>query len=77
MGIPIVPAIASTPSAAAPPTPPESLTKEAAALKARLVELLTIHRGNVVAVSKEMETRRTQVYRWIQRFGIRPDDFRG
>lgn len=59
-----------------PTLPAEPLTAEAAALRARLVELLTLHRGNVVAVSKELDTRRTQVYRWIQRFGIRPDDFR-
>ena len=75
MGVPVVKMGAATPPTP-PPSPPAELTSEATALKARLVELLTLHRGNVVAVSKEMETRRTQVYRWIQRFGIRPDDFR-
>ena len=55
---------------------PFVMTPETTVLKARLVELLTLHRGNVVAVSREMGTRRTQVYRWIQRFGIQPNDFR-
>jgi DNA-binding NtrC family response regulator len=73
-GVPIVTKF--EPSTPTPQTPPTPLTAEAAALKTRLVELLTLHRGNVVAVSREMATRRTQVYRWIQRFGIQPDDFR-
>ncbi|HEY5937606.1 MAG TPA: sigma 54-interacting transcriptional regulator [Kofleriaceae bacterium] len=73
VGVPIV----TPPTAAtAIPTNPIPITPETAALKARLVELLTLHRGNVVAVSREMGTRRTQVYRWIQRFGIQPDDYR-
>jgi transcriptional regulator of acetoin/glycerol metabolism len=37
---------------------------------------LTLHQGNVLAVSKALQTRRTQVYRWLQRFGIRIDAFR-
>jgi transcriptional regulator with GAF, ATPase, and Fis domain len=76
VGVPIV-RMGTSPAPTPPPTPPSTeLTPDAAALKARVVELLTLHRGNVVAVAREMETRRTQVYRWIQRFGIQPDDFR-
>jgi len=45
-------------------------------LRAQLVELLTVHQGNVLAVAKTLNTRRTQVYRWLQRFGIRVDAFR-
>lgn len=45
-------------------------------LRERLVGLLTAHRGNVVAVSREIGTRRTQVYRWARRFGLELDGFR-
>ncbi len=46
-------------------------------LRARLVSLLTAHAGNVQAVSKALNRRRTQVYRWLRRFGIRIEEFRG
>ena len=42
----------------------------------QLVGLLTLHNGNVLAVSKALHTRRTQVYRWLQRFGIQVEAFR-
>jgi DNA-binding NtrC family response regulator len=45
-------------------------------LREQLVELLTLHQGNVLTVAKALNTRRTQVYRWLQRFGIRVDAFR-
>jgi DNA-binding NtrC family response regulator len=45
-------------------------------LREQLVGLLTLHHGNVLAVSKALNTRRTQVYRWLQRFGIRVEAFR-
>lgn len=45
-------------------------------LRERLVGLLTAHRGNVVAVSREIGTRRTQVYRWARRFGLELAGFR-
>jgi transcriptional regulator of acetoin/glycerol metabolism len=37
---------------------------------------LTLHQGNVLAVARTLNTRRTQVYRWLQRFEIRVDAFR-
>ncbi|HMG56301.1 MAG TPA: sigma 54-interacting transcriptional regulator [Kofleriaceae bacterium] len=46
------------------------------ALRERLVGLLTVHRGNVVAVSREIGTRRTQIYRWARRLGIDLPGFR-
>jgi DNA-binding NtrC family response regulator len=46
------------------------------ALRARLVELLALHQGNVVAVSKAMEVRRTQIYRWLERFELDPEAYR-
>jgi DNA-binding NtrC family response regulator len=45
-------------------------------LREQLVRLLTLHQGNVLAVSKALRTRRTQVYRWLHRFGIQVDSFR-
>jgi DNA-binding NtrC family response regulator len=45
-------------------------------LREQLVNLLTLHHGNVLAVSKALNTRRTQVYRWLQRFGIQVESFR-
>jgi DNA-binding NtrC family response regulator len=45
-------------------------------LREQLVDLLTLHQGNVLAVSKALNTRRTQVYRWLQRFGIQVESFR-
>jgi transcriptional regulator with GAF, ATPase, and Fis domain len=66
------------PRAAATPAPvfsaPRSQHDEE--LRERLVGLLTVHRGNVVAVSRAIGTRRTQVYRWARRFGIDLDGFR-
>jgi len=29
-----------------------------------------VHEGNVVAVSRALNTRRAQVYRWLRRFGL-------
>jgi transcriptional regulator of acetoin/glycerol metabolism len=47
-----------------------------AALRERLVGLLTVHRGNVVAVSRVIGARRTQIYRWARRLHIDLDVFR-
>ena len=64
--------------AAATPAPvftaPRSQHDEA--LRERLVGLLTVHHGNVVAVSRAIGTRRTQIYRWARRFSIDLDGFR-
>jgi len=61
------------------PPPPRPLTARDAsdeALRERLIGLLTVHRGNVVAVSRVIGTRRTQIYRWARRLGIELDGFR-
>jgi hypothetical protein len=66
--------------AAATPPPafsPAPRSQHDEALRERLVGLLTAHRGNVVAVSRAIGTRRTQIYRWAHRFGIDLDGFRG
>ncbi|TMQ15156.1 MAG: FHA domain-containing protein [Deltaproteobacteria bacterium] len=45
-------------------------------LREQLIGLLTLHHGNVLAVSKALHTRRTQVYRWLHRLGIQVETFR-
>ncbi len=63
------PALASAPAA---PVPGE----EGEELRARLVELLTVHEGNISAVARAMGKARMQIHRWMRRFGIGPDEFR-
>jgi hypothetical protein len=59
---------------AGPTRPP--LGPEDAALYERLIELLTVRGGHVVAVAEALGVRRTQVYRWIHRFGLDVASFR-
>ena len=41
-----------------------------------LTELLTRHRGNITAVSREVGKERMQVHRWMKRHGLDPERFR-
>jgi sigma-54 dependent transcriptional regulator, acetoin dehydrogenase operon transcriptional activator AcoR len=59
-----MPAVA--PPTAARPVRPDNEDE----LRARLLELLAIHRGNVSAVARELDTTRMQVHRWAKRFSI-------
>ena len=52
------------------------LTPGTEALRARLVELLAQHDGNVSAVARAMGKARMQIHRWMKRFGLEPDQFR-
>ena len=80
------PAADAAPAEAAAAAPSTPSTRDAGneggkgdsneALRERLIGLLTVHRGNVVAVSRAMATRRTQIYRWARRLGIDLDSFR-
>ncbi|HEX2574601.1 MAG TPA: sigma 54-interacting transcriptional regulator [Polyangia bacterium] len=45
-------------------------------LRQKLLLLLERHRGNVSHVARDLGKARMQVHRWLQRFGIDPDDFR-
>ena len=45
-------------------------------LRARLVDLLREHRGNVSAVARAMGKARMQIHRWMKRFGLEPDAYR-
>jgi DNA-binding NtrC family response regulator len=54
---------------AAPLSTEGSLQREA------LVQLFRRHRGNVSAVAREMGKARTQIQRWIKRYGLNPRDY--
>jgi DNA-binding NtrC family response regulator len=45
-------------------------------LRARLVDLLAQHGGNISAVARAMGKARMQIHRWMRRFGIEPGEFR-
>jgi pSer/pThr/pTyr-binding forkhead associated (FHA) protein len=68
----------SLPVSEAPSAPLPIIARRASdeVLRERLVGLLTIHRGNVVAVSRVIGARRTQIYRWARRLHIDLDGFR-
>lgn len=58
-----------------PPTPvPESQNPED--LQRTLVALFEKHRGNVSHIARDMGKSRVQIHRWMQRFGIRVEDYR-
>jgi transcriptional regulator with GAF, ATPase, and Fis domain len=43
----------------------------------RLVALLHQHHGNVAAVARDMGKARMQIQRWLKRYHLVPDEFRG
>ncbi|MBS2022343.1 MAG: sigma 54-interacting transcriptional regulator [Deltaproteobacteria bacterium] len=52
--------------------PKATLAPEEQELRARLVALFVEHAGNMSAVARVMGKGRTQIVRWVQRFGIDP-----
>ncbi len=71
------------PTASAPVSTPavrpaevDSLSPEDAALRQRIEALLEEHRGSINAVARAMEKDRTQIRRWLVRFGIDADRWR-
>ena len=52
--------------------PPQSLGPDDQELRARLVVLLVEPKGNLSAVARVLGKGRTQVVRWVQRFGVDP-----
>jgi sigma-54 dependent transcriptional regulator, acetoin dehydrogenase operon transcriptional activator AcoR len=56
---------------------PSHLSDADRELRAKLVEVLAAHHGNVVAAARALGKRRTQVYKWIARLGIELSTFRG
>jgi sigma-54 dependent transcriptional regulator, acetoin dehydrogenase operon transcriptional activator AcoR len=60
-----------------PPRPAPQAHADDDQLRQSVVQALTLHRGNVNAAARTLNTRRTQLYRWMRRFGIDADAFRG
>ena len=54
---------------------PRELTPEEIEQRDSLVEALRKHSGNVSAVARALDEHRTQVVRWLERFGIDPHAF--
>ncbi len=46
------------------------------ARRARLVRLMREYQGNVAAVARVLGKGRTQIHRWLERYGIDPDEYR-
>ena len=65
------------PSSTASRAAPRALTDEENRLKDELTTALTKAKGNVSEVSRVMGKTRMQLHRWMKRFSIDPDSFRG
>ena len=61
---------------AEPTLPERTLSNEEQELCGRIVAALGKHQGNVAQVARELGKAPTQVYRWMQRYKIRPGSFR-
>ena len=61
---------------ARPVSAAELAPRGAAPTEAVLRELLVRHLGNVTGVARELKKDRTQVHRWLKRYGISLDEFR-
>jgi transcriptional regulator of acetoin/glycerol metabolism len=63
------------------PRPPAQLSGEGflrgVPTEATMRELLARHAGNVAAVGRELGKGRMQVHRWVKRYGLSLDDYRG
>ncbi|MBX3212903.1 MAG: sigma 54-interacting transcriptional regulator [Labilithrix sp.] len=65
---------ASTPTRA---TPPRALSDDELKLKDELTRALTTTRGNVSEIARTMGKTRMQIHRWMKRFSLDPESFRG
>jgi transcriptional regulator with PAS, ATPase and Fis domain len=67
------------PVSASPGTSAEELRRapdEQGATRADVEAALRKHQGNLAAVATSFRTSRSQVHRWLKRFGLNADDFR-
>jgi transcriptional regulator with PAS, ATPase and Fis domain len=75
-----MPPPASLPGGTLPPSAPGRVSGEARPsipTDHELRALLSLHKGNVAAVGRELGKARMQVHRWMKRYGIEVDDYRG
>jgi DNA-binding NtrC family response regulator len=61
---------------AAPPLPRRLRSPDDDKRREQLVQALTKHRGNVKAAAMTLGHPRQVVYRWLERYGVDPDDYR-
>jgi transcriptional regulator of acetoin/glycerol metabolism len=54
----------------------EKLSPEEEQQRTELIALLGRYRGNLAAVARAMGQHRTQVLRWMERYGLDADQFR-
>jgi len=78
-----------TPSVPPPPMPlgamppgaqlptPQPRKRSAPPTEQELRDLLERHQGNVAAVGRQLGKERMQIHRWMQRYGIVVDEYRG
>ncbi|HWO23868.1 MAG TPA: sigma 54-interacting transcriptional regulator [Kofleriaceae bacterium] len=66
-----------TPGVAPRGAVPEREPADPEALRETLIALLERHRGNISHVARDMGKARMQIHRWLQRFQLDPDTFRG
>jgi transcriptional regulator with PAS, ATPase and Fis domain len=64
-------------SAISPPARQLEAATMAVPSEAELRALLVAHQGNVAAVGRELGKARMQIHRWMKRYGIAVDEFRG
>jgi len=64
-------------SAISPPARQLEASTLAVPSEAELRALLVQHQGNVAAVGRELGKARMQIHRWMKRYGIAVDEFRG
>jgi DNA-binding NtrC family response regulator len=62
------------PASAADPMPGDA---QGQPRRERLVLLMREYQGNVAAVARVLGKGRTQIHRWLERYGINPDEYRG
>jgi DNA-binding NtrC family response regulator len=79
-GEPLAPSPA-LPGGTLPPSGPHQVVsptpRPAVPTDQELRALLEHHKGNVAAVGRELGKARMQIHRWMKRYGIEVDDFRG
>jgi DNA-binding NtrC family response regulator len=63
--------------ASSPPVRPHDASVAATPSEPELRALLDAHQGNVAAVGRELGKARMQIHRWMKRYGIAVDEFRG
>ncbi|HMJ15338.1 MAG TPA: sigma 54-interacting transcriptional regulator [Polyangiaceae bacterium] len=57
--------------------PKQKWSAKDAAQRLELIALLQTHRGNVSEVARALGKARMQVHRWLRKFGLDPDAYRG